>query len=107
MLHRSLSKSVVGIVLLTVIAYFVMWITGNWLYINFVHFYVILLLSASSLVGFGLMISGPTLLFKRVETGGALFNLAYMGIVALDGLPSIFLRFCLLCLEHQWLEISC
>jgi len=73
--------------LLTVIAYVVMAITGNWLDINFAYFYGILLLSAPSLVGFGLIISGLALLFKRVETVGALLTLALMGLVALDGLP--------------------
>jgi ABC-2 type transport system permease protein len=86
-LYRSLSESLVGLVLLTVIAYVVMGITGNWLDINFAYFYGILLLSAPSLVGFGLMISGLALLFKKVETVGALLTLALMGLVALDGLP--------------------
>jgi ABC-2 type transport system permease protein len=87
MLYRSFSESIVGLVLLTVLAYVVMAITGNWLEINFAYFYGILLLSAPSLVGFGLMISGLALLFKRVETVGALLTLALMGLVALDGLP--------------------
>ena len=87
MLCRSLSESLVGLVMLTMIAYIVMAITGNWLTINFAYFYGILLLSAPSLVGFGLMISGLALLFKRVETVGAMLNLALMGLVALDGLP--------------------
>jgi ABC-2 type transport system permease protein len=87
MLYRSLSESIVGLVMLTVIAYVVMAITGNWLNINFASFYGILLLSAPSLVGFGLMISGLALLFKRVETVGAMLTLALMGLVALDGLP--------------------
>ena len=87
MLYRSLSDSIVGLVFLTVIAYVVMAITGNWLTINFGYFYGILLLAAPSLVGFGLMISGLALLFKRVETVGAMLTLALMGLVALDGLP--------------------
>ena len=87
MLYRSFSESIVGLVILTVIAYIVMAITGNWLNINFAYFYGILLLSAPSLVGFGLMISGLALLFKRVETVGAMLTLAIMGLVALDGLP--------------------
>lgn len=87
MLYRSLSESLVGLILLTVMAYVVMAITGNWLEINFAYFYGILLLSAPSLVGFGLMISGLALLYKRVETVGALLTLALMGLVALDGLP--------------------
>jgi len=87
MLCRSLSENLVGLVMLTIIAYIVMAITGNWLTINFAYFYGILLLAAPSLVGFGLMISGLALLFKRVETVGAMLNLAFMGLVALDGLP--------------------
>jgi len=87
MLCRSLSENLVGLVMLTIIAYIVMAITGNWLTINFAYFYGILLLAAPSLVGFGLMISGLALLFKRVETVGAMLNLALMGLVALDGLP--------------------
>ncbi|WP_293747840.1 ABC transporter permease [uncultured Paraglaciecola sp.] len=87
MLSRSLSESFVGLVLLTAIAYVVMAITGNWLDINLAYFYGILLLSAPSLVGFGLMISGLALLFKRVETIGAFLTLGLMGLVALDGLP--------------------
>jgi len=87
MLFRSLSESVVGLLSLTAIAYVVMAITGNWLDINFAYLYGILLLSAPSLVGFGLMISGLALLFKRVETVGAFLTLALIGLVALDGLP--------------------
>lgn len=87
MLYRSLSESIVGLLMLTGIAYVVMAITGNWLNINFAYFYGILLLSAPSLVGFGLMISGLALLFKKVETVGAFLTLALMGLVALDGLP--------------------
>lgn len=87
MLYRSLSESLVGLVMLTAIAYIVMAITGNWIAINFAYLYSILLLSAPSLVGFGLMISGLALRFKRVETVGALLTLALMGLVALDGLP--------------------
>jgi ABC-2 type transport system permease protein len=87
MLCRSLSESFVSLATLTAIAYVVMAITGNWLDINFAYLYGILLLSAPSLVGFGLMISGLALLYKRVETVGAMLTLALMGLVALDGLP--------------------
>jgi ABC-2 type transport system permease protein len=87
MLYLSSSDSVVGLVFLTVIAYVVMAITGNWLIINFGYFLCILLLAAPSLVGFGLIISGLALLFKRVEMVGAMLTLAIMGLVALDGLP--------------------
>jgi ABC-2 type transport system permease protein len=91
MLCRSLSESFVSLATLTVIAYVVMAITGNWLDINFAYLYGILLLSAPSLVGVGLMISGLALLYKRVETVGAMLTLALMGLVALDGLPlSVF-----------------
>lgn len=86
-LYRAFSESLVGLLFLTAIAYIVMALTGNWLNLNFAYFYGILLLSAPSLIGFGLMISGLALLFKRVETIGAMLNLGLMGLVALDGLP--------------------
>ena len=87
MLSRSFIETTVGIITVTLLAYVAMFFTGNWLSINFFSFYGILLLAAPSLVGFGLMISGLALVFKRVETVGAMLSLGLMGLVALDGLP--------------------
>ena len=87
LLCRSLVETLVGIITVTLMAYIAMFFTGNWLDINFFQFYSILLLAAPSLVGFGLMISGLALIFKRVETIGAMLTLGLMGLVALDGLP--------------------
>jgi len=87
MLNKALVESLVGLILLTIIAHVTMAITGNWLDINFATMYAILLLSAPSLIGFGLMMSGLALVFKRVETVSAFMVIGLMGLVALDGLP--------------------
>jgi ABC-2 type transport system permease protein len=87
MLYKSLVESLVGLLMLTLIAYVAMAITGNWLDINFVILYGILLIAAPSLVGFGLIMSGLALVFKRVGTISALMVIGLMGLVALDGLP--------------------
>lgn len=86
-LCRSFIETTVGIITVTLLAYIAMFFTGNWLSINLFSFYGVLLLAAPSLVGFGLMVSGLALIFKRVETIGAMLSLGLMGLVALDGLP--------------------
>ena len=87
MFARIIVEMLSAIIFITLIAYFTMFITDNWLDINFVYFYAILLLAAPSLLGLGLIISGLALVFKKVETVGALFMFVFMGLVALDALP--------------------
>ncbi len=86
-LHRSLADNLTSVFMVTIIAYIAMAATNNWLDINFPIMYGILLLAAPSLVGFGLIMCGLALVFKRVETIGAFLTLGLMGLVALDGLP--------------------
>lgn len=87
MFARVLVEMAYGMIFVTCLAYITMALTGNWLTINFVYFYAIMLLAAPSLIGLGLLISGLALVFKRVETVGALFTFAFMGLVAVDALP--------------------
>lgn len=76
-----------GFVFLVLITYLVMWLTGNWLEINFLKFFVSLIWAAPSLVGLGLIVSGFALVYKRVDTLGHMLALALMALVAVDGLP--------------------
>lgn len=87
LMAKVLIESIVGILSVIALAYVVMWITGNWLDINFLKFYFIMMLAAPSLVGLGLIISGLALVYKRVEVIGAMLTIALMGLVAVDGLP--------------------
>lgn len=87
MLSRSLADIIPGLITITLMAYLVMFITGNWLNINFLAMYAILLLSAPSLVGFALTLCGLTLVYKKIETVSAVLSLLLMGLVAIDGLP--------------------
>ncbi|WP_100658489.1 ABC transporter permease [Alteromonas flava] len=87
LLSRSVAELLTGIIMLIGMAYITMWLTGNWLDINFLYFFAILFLAAPSLIGLGLIISGFALVFKKVETLGALLTIGLMGLVALDGLP--------------------
>ncbi|WP_100643628.1 ABC transporter permease [Alteromonas facilis] len=87
LLSRALAEMVSGFVVLIVLAYVVMWLTGNWLSINFFALYAILLIGAPALIGLGLFISAFALVFKKVETIGAFLALGLMGIVAMDAFP--------------------
>ena len=87
MLSKVLVELLSGILFVTLLAYVTMWLTGNWLDLNLPALYACLLLAAPSLVGVGFLISGLALVFKRVETIGAMLSLALMGLVALDALP--------------------
>ena len=87
MLCRATIEALSGLIIMTIIAYLSMWLTGNWITLHLPMLYGILLLAAPSLVGLGLMVSGLALMFKRVSTIGAMLTLALMGLVALDGLP--------------------
>ena len=87
LLCRAFADILVTLVMLTVVTYLVMWLTGSWLSINLFQFYAVLMLAAPSLVGLGLIIAGFALVFKKVETIGAFLSIGLMGLVALDGLP--------------------
>ena len=87
MLARVVVELAIGMLTMTLLAWIAMSVTGNWLSINFLAFYGLLLIAAPSLVGVGFLISGLALLFKRVEAIGAMLYIAFMGLVAVDGLP--------------------
>lgn len=87
LLSRAFAEMVVGFVILIAVAHLVMFITGNWLSINFLYLYALLLLSSPSLIGLGLIMSGLALVFKKVETISAMLTLGLMGLVALDAFP--------------------
>ncbi|NMH60136.1 ABC transporter permease [Alteromonas ponticola] len=87
MLTRTLAELIIGYGYLILIAFVAMWATDNWIDINFFWLFCLLMLAAPSLVGLGFLISGLALLFKKVETVGMMLSLAFMGLVALDGLP--------------------
>ena len=67
LLCRAFADILVTLVMLTVVTYLVMWLTGSWLSINLFQFYAVLMLAAPSLVGLGLIIAGFALVFKKVE----------------------------------------
>ena len=85
------AKSVVdllySILFVTLTAYLVMWLTGNWIDINFAKFYLIMMMAAPSLIGLGFIMCGLTLVFKRIGTVSAIMTFALMAIVAVDALP--------------------
>lgn len=87
MMARVISQMLWNIVLLTSVAYLSMLLTNNWLNINFFTLYCLLILSAPSLIGIGFIVCGLALLFKRVQTIIGILQVAFMGIVALDGTP--------------------
>ncbi|WJG08745.1 ABC transporter permease [Aliiglaciecola sp. LCG003] len=84
---KALVDVTLGLLYTTIFAYLTMWLTGNWIDINFALFYAALLLGAPSLIGLGLIVSGLALVFKRVETVGQILTLFLIGLVAIDGLP--------------------
>jgi ABC-2 type transport system permease protein len=91
MIARSLVEMIWSMVWVTLIAWITMAVTGNWLDLNFFYFYFLVLIAAPSLVGLGFIVSGLALNFKRVGTIAALFNIGFMGLVAVDALPfSVF-----------------
>lgn len=87
MLARALVELLWSVIFVTVIAWLTMTLTGNWLEFNFLYFYLLMFISLPSLVGLGFIICGLAINFKRVSTVAALFNIAFMGLVALDALP--------------------
>jgi ABC-2 type transport system permease protein len=87
MLVRTLVEMTWGMVFLTVIAIIAMFLTGNWIAINFFYFYLLLMVSAPSLIGVGFIISGLALVYKRIDAVAMLINIGLMGLVALDALP--------------------
>lgn len=87
MLARVLVELMSTMVFMSIMAWITMTLTGNWLNLNFLHFFSLLLLAAPSLIGLGFVISGLALLYKRVETVGAVLNIGFMGLVAVDALP--------------------
>lgn len=87
MLARALVEILWSIFFVTLMAVLTMAITDNWLDMNFVTFFALLFVAAPSLAGLGFIISGLTLNFKRVGTVAALFNIGFMGMVAIDALP--------------------
>jgi len=87
MYARVTVEMVWDMVLLAITALLAMVFTGNWISLNFAYFYLLLFVSGPALIGLSFMICGLALVFKKVETIGALINIVLMGIVALDALP--------------------
>lgn len=87
MLLRAIAELIIGYFWLVLTAVGAMWLTGNWIDIDYLMLFALLTLAAPSLIGLGFLISGLALLFKKVETLGAMLSIAFMGLVALDGLP--------------------
>lgn len=84
---KAMVELLSALIFMTLMAYLVMWLTGNWLDINFPRFFLVLIIAAPSLIGLGLVVSGFALVFKRVDTIGQMLALALMALVALEGLP--------------------
>lgn len=84
---RVVAGALFGIVLLLVLALLAMALTNNWLDLNFPLLFLSLFAGAPALVGVGFAMSGLTLIFKRVETLAMILSIAFIGLVALDGLP--------------------
>ncbi len=87
MLVRTVAGLFSGYLFTILFVLLAMAFTGNWIEINFFTLFFLLALAAPSLVGLGFVISGLALLFKKVATVGMLMTMAFMGLVALDGLP--------------------
>ena len=84
---RVVAGALFGIVMLLILAFLAMSLTGNWLDINFPLLFLALFAGAPALVGVGFAMGGLTLVFKRVETLALMLSIAFIGLVALDGLP--------------------
>ncbi|MCJ8274952.1 MAG: ABC transporter permease [Psychrosphaera sp.] len=87
MLARALVEMLWSMVFVTLLAWITMALTGNWIDLNFFYFYLLMLISSLSLIGLGFIVCGLALNFKKVGTIAALFNVAFMGLVAIDALP--------------------
>jgi ABC-2 type transport system permease protein len=87
MLARAFVEMLSSVVFVTLIAYITMLLTDNWIDLNFFYFYLLMFISSLSLIGLGFIVSGLALNFKKVGTIAALFNIAFMGLVAIDALP--------------------
>jgi ABC-2 type transport system permease protein len=87
LLAKVLVDSLYSVVIVIVMAYGVMLLSGNWLTIDFVRFFAIMFAAAPSLIGLGFLMCGLTLVFKRIETVSALMNFALIAIVSVDALP--------------------
>lgn len=84
---RVLAGTLFGIVVLVVLALLAMTLTGNWLEMSFPLLFLSLFAGAPALVGVGFAMSGMALVFKRIETLAMMLSIAFMGLVALNGLP--------------------
>lgn len=84
---KAMVELLSALMFMTLMAYLVMWFTGNWLDIDFARFFLVLIIAAPSLIGLGLFVSGFALVYKRVDTIGQMLALALMALVALEGLP--------------------
>ena len=87
MFARVTIELIWDMILLAITAVLAMAFTGNWISLNYAYFYLLLFISGPALIGLSFMICGLALVFKKVETIGALINIVLMGIVALDALP--------------------
>lgn len=84
---KAIVELISALLFMTLIAHLTMWLTGNWIDINFPLFFVALLMAAPSLIGLGLLVSGVALVYKKVDTIAQMLTLGLMALVALEGLP--------------------
>jgi len=87
LMAKVFSAVSMGFVMMTILAYLAMALSGNWIELNFAKLFPLLLLTVPSVIGLGLFLGGLALVYKRVDTFVALMMLALMGLVAVPALP--------------------
>ena len=87
MIARTVVELMVGMITVTLMMSTVMQLTNNWIDLNLGYLYLLLIVASVSLIGLGFIVSGLALVFKKVATIGALFNIGFIGLVAVDALP--------------------
>ncbi|MDN3387647.1 MULTISPECIES: hypothetical protein [unclassified Pseudoalteromonas] len=84
---RVIVKVFWSLVQLVAIVYVAMALSSNWIDLNFFKLFTLLIISAPSLVGIGLINCGLALVYKRVAIVTGLMTMCLMGLVALDAFP--------------------
>jgi ABC-2 type transport system permease protein len=80
-------STIFNFVLITVILFVVMLITGRMLAINYLQFYLLLFVSLLALNGIGLMLGGVGLTHKKVRAVTGIFSFALIGLMLLPVYP--------------------
>jgi len=76
----------VGMHLVTA-AYVCMFLTNNWISINLLKLYGLMLIGIPAITGIGFMVSGVALIDKKIDSFHTATIFALMALVAADGLP--------------------